>query len=401
VSVLKLRQKLSVAKAKDSYRLLLLALFLTGFATHARVIISGLLLIEIGNTFNIPIGLAGQITSAAAGTAIIVALIMGVLTMKYSPRALLLTGMLIYMVSALGCFLSPTFWTLLVAFSLNGAGGAMVFPMLGTVIGETLPKEERSKGIGLVTTGQPVSFVIGTPLVSYIASTSGWKLTFLAYMLPVVLLSTIVVYIGVPKQDRIHKDASKNTLDGFRGVLRSRSALSCLIGTTFYQASMWTAFSFIISYFRESFSMGSDRASWLLSVLTVMSAIGSLTSGSLVKRIGRQKSSVVASVLLGLSVIIVYNFGSFWVCVLLALAWGYIASYGYVSGDSLTLDQVPEFRGTLMSLNTVSRSVGAMIGAILGGYVLLSLDYGWFGLAMGGIAFFAALIYGVFASDIN
>ena len=77
VSVLKLREKLSVANAKDSYRLLLLALFLTGFATHARVIISGLLLIEIGNTFNIPIGLAGQVTSAAAGTAIIVALIMG------------------------------------------------------------------------------------------------------------------------------------------------------------------------------------------------------------------------------------------------------------------------------------------------------------------------------------
>ena len=385
----------------ESNRLLLSALFVTGFATHARTIISSLLLIEIGDTFNVPVGIAGQVTTAAASIAIIAALIMGALSMRYSPRTLLLTGMSFYTLSAIGCYIAPSFSILLIAFALSGAGGAMVIPMLGTIIGETLPKEDRSKGLGLILAGQPVSFVVGTPLVSYIAARADWRLAFLGYMLPVVILSAIIIYYGVPKTQIQQKEQSIDTMAGFRGVLSSRSAVGCLIGTTLYQASMWTAFSFIISFFRESFMMSADRASWLLSALTVMCAIGSVTSGSVVKRFGRQRSAVIGSILLGVMVIVIYNLNILWVSIGGLLIWGYIIAFGYVSGDSLTLDQVPDYRGTLMSLNAVSRSAGAMIGTLIGGYVLLNFNYSWFGLVMGLFGISASLVYGLIVTEMN
>jgi predicted MFS family arabinose efflux permease len=103
--------------------------------------------------------------------------------------------------------------------------------------------------------------------------------------------------------------------------------------------------------------------------------------------------------MLGVMAILVYNVGSMWGSIGLALVWCYLASFGYVSGDRLTIDQVPDYRGTLMSLNTVSRSIGAMIGAMIGGYALLNSNYGWFGLVLGVMGIIASLIYGLLSKE--
>ena len=75
------------------------------------------------------------------------------------------------------------------------------------------------------------------------------------------------------------------------------------------------------------------------------------------------------------------------------MPWAYVAGAGFVSGDTLTLDQVPEYRGTLMSLNVVARNLGMTIGAFVGGGLLLLVGYGVFGLIMGLLGVAAALIY--------
>jgi predicted MFS family arabinose efflux permease len=90
-----------------------------------------------------------------------------------------------------------------------------------------------------------------------------------------------------------------------------------------------------------------------------------------------------------------YNSGILALSVITFLPFAYLAGAGYVAGDSLTLEQVPEYRGTLMSLNAVARSTGATVGAMLGGALLLIYGYGVFGLVMGALGLAAALIYRV------
>jgi predicted MFS family arabinose efflux permease len=68
-----------------------------------------------------------------------------------------------------------------------------------------------------------------------------------------------------------------------------------------------------------------------------------------------------------------------WISIGFVFIWSYVAASGYVSGDTLTLDQVPEYRGTLMSLNILARNLGATIGGLLGGSLLLFSNYTVFG----------------------
>ena len=59
----------------------------------------------------------------------------------------------------------------------------------------------------------------------------------------------------------------------------------------------------------------------------------------------------------------------------------------------LAVEQVPEFRGSMMSLNSASGNLGMALGTSIGGVVLLRYDYGLVGLVLGVIGLLATAIY--------
>jgi MFS transporter, DHA1 family, inner membrane transport protein len=386
-------------KRERGHNLILLALFVTGFATQAAVIIVSMLMIEIGQTFSLPIGIIGQLITASAIAAVIFALMTGVLTMRYSSRTLLLGGISLYLLTAIGCYLAPNFSIMMLAFALSGLATAIAYPMLGTIIGEVIPSSERSRALGIITAGQPASLILGSPTVVYIASQWGWRNSYLLFMLPIILLSFAIVFIGVPSTPKKADDSRSSSLSGFRGVLKNKSARACLLGALIFQASMYTSFTFAISFLRMTYDVSPSLSSLLMSLVACGSALGSLTVASFVRKIGGRRASVCLSLAMGVFVLVLYSSGLWWFSVGVLVPWAYVAGAGFVSGDTLTLDQVPEYRGTLMSLNVVARNLGMTIGAFVGGGLLLLVGYGGFGLIMGLLGVAAALIYQFFTRE--
>jgi predicted MFS family arabinose efflux permease len=66
--------------------------------------------------------------------------------------------------------------------------------------------------------------------------------------------------------------------------------------------------------------------------------------------------------------------------------------------SSLALEQVPEFRGSMMSLSQLSQSVAGALGSGLGGLLLVAFDYGHVGF-LGFSAIIASLLFHVFTID--
>ena len=67
--------------------------------------------------------------------------------------------------------------------------------------------------------------------------------------------------------------------------------------------------------------------------------------------------------------------------------------YEYIATNSLTLEQVPIYRGSMMSLNSGSWNIGVSLGAGFGGLVLLLWNYQVLGLILGIMLISASLIY--------
>jgi predicted MFS family arabinose efflux permease len=68
------------------------------------------------------------------------------------------------------------------------------------------------------------------------------------------------------------------------------------------------------------------------------------------------------------------------------------------SGQTLNLEQVPEYRGTMMSLTEALGSTGSALGAALGGLVILNYGYEPLGL-LGIFGITASIIFFMFTSE--
>jgi len=376
-------------------RLFLPSLAFSYFASGPLGVLVALLLIDIGNTFNVPVGVMGQINTPYSIVAVIFALLMGILSVRFEHKSLLLTGLLFIGISALGCLLAPDFNMMLVSYSLSGIGWAMVSPMTIALIGDHVPIEKRTNTVGLVIAAGALSYLIGAPITASVAGLGGWRLPLIGFVIPIILASLLLAFFGLPSASSSHKPAvnGKTYLRSFKVVLSNRSATACLIGDVLRSAAFIVILIFVTSFFRQRFLVSTDFASIVILGAASCYAFGSLVSGQLVNRLGRKPSTVLTALLASVFTISYAYVPNLW----LSLALSFVASwfFGMVASASscLALEQIPKFRGTMMSVDTAAISLGSALGTVVGGLALLSFDYEGLGMALGVMGVAAALIF--------
>jgi predicted MFS family arabinose efflux permease len=117
-----------------------------------------------------------------------------------------------------------------------------------------------------------------------------------------------------------------------------------------------------------------------------------LFGGRVVSRVGRKPLTVIASLLYGVLILSFLNIPSPVLSITLWLMAAFVGSLRFQSFNSLVLEQVPRYRGTMMSLSQLSWDISWAIGNALAGIILIGYGYqhlGFFGifLIIGGILF--------------
>ncbi|MDH7563859.1 MAG: MFS transporter [Candidatus Bathyarchaeota archaeon] len=131
-------------KGTASSRFFVFSLGVSNFAISAMPLLVSLLLVDIGNTFGTDVGVTSQMNTAHSVAAVIFALLISALSMRFSYRFLLVVGLVLSSVSALGCFLALDFPTMLALYALSGAGYVMVYSMSLALVGKHLALERRA-----------------------------------------------------------------------------------------------------------------------------------------------------------------------------------------------------------------------------------------------------------------
>jgi predicted MFS family arabinose efflux permease len=271
--------------------------------------------------------------------------------------------------------------------------------MSTTIIGEILPAQKRAGAIGIVVAGMSISYLVGALVVGYLSGSSGWRSTYLLYAIPISILSLIMVAIGIPSKQVDSRILSGSYFDGFKAVLTNISADSCLICYVLSSAAWQYSLAYSISFVRQRFLLTRSSASIFMLGTSLVFTIGSVASGRIINRYGRKFTTVISTFLLGVLTIIgpfLYNFGVYSVLALVCCVFGGIMFTGI---RSLTLEQVPRFRGTIMSLNYASMQLGYALGAGIGGFALVFFDYQGAGLALGGMGVIGALLLYLYAIE--
>lgn len=365
------------------------------FAIGPLGVLTGLLLIDIALTFEVSVGVMGQISTPYYVVAVVFSLFMGVLSVRFRHKSLLMAGLLSVSFSALGCFLASDFNLMLVSYSLSGVGTAMVTPMVITLIGECLPLEKRTNAIGWIVASGALPYLIGAPVVGFMADLGGWRFTLLGFVLPVSLASLLLAFVGLPFASRSHHPemSERAYVGSFKGVLSNRSAVACLAGNVLRSIAFMVILLYGISFFREWFLVSTGFASLVMLGASSFYTLGGLVCGRFVSRFGRKPSTVSTALVGGIFVISFVYLPSLWLSLALFFLAAWFFGMGTSASSSLTLEQVPKFRGTMMSITSAAQSLGSAFGAALGGSMLVLYDYRIMGSVLGALGVVAAVVF--------
>lgn len=170
-------------------RRFLFALIIAVFATVIIDVLTPLLLTYIAETFSVSVAVASQVNSASIFAGVIIALLMGALSVRFKHKILLMIGVLCIIVCSVGSFLAPNFFSLMIFYPLNGVGSAIVSAMSLAMVGEFYALEKRGKAIGLITATGYFAFIIALPITNFIANMAGWRFVLLWFVLPFSVVS--------------------------------------------------------------------------------------------------------------------------------------------------------------------------------------------------------------------
>lgn len=378
---------------KEENRRILATLILGVSSIDTPSLIVGMSLIEIATAFGVSIGLAGQIRSFSSSIAIVVSLLVAALSVRYSYKSLLLAGLLINISSAVLCAVAPSFTILVICFSAIGIVTSLVSPMVFTYIGEIYPVEERSNIVGTVASLRTVIYLVMVQLIGLIVSRLGWRYTFLILAAPMTLLAIILVYRGMPVM-RSSASGDTSLLEGYGNVLKSRSALSCLLGNLL-AGGAWAGgiVSYSMTYLRDDFGLSISKASSIFSGLVIGVLIGNYIGGRLASRIGTKRLVVVSVALNGIFTVAYMSISNVAAMIVFCGLTSLVAGFVLTCANTLMIGQLPEYRGTVTSLNSAGTQLGIVFGSALGGILLTLASWRIVGVAYGVMMVAAALIY--------
>lgn len=395
------KNPISTEEKRSPGKLILASLVFSRFATQPPSILTGLLLIDIGLTFECPVGVMGQIRTAAYVAGVVFALLMGAFSVRFSHKSLLVMGLLFLSISALGSGFASNFVMMLVFYSISGLGIAMATPMGLTLVGEHFPLDKRPGAIAWIMTGAAVSYFICAPAIGFIAGFGGWRLAFLGFVLPICVLALLLATKGLRATSRRQDPAmsSRSYFEGFKRVFSNRSADACLVGTALSFAAWQALLLYSSSFNRQRFLVSTGSASVLLMGAAACFTAGNLVSGRLVKRFGRKLFTVLTAFFTGIFVISYTNVPSLWLSVALGFLGSLFSGMRFTASNSLTLEQVPGYRGTMMSVSTASDLGGAALGAGVGGLALLLFGYEGMAISLGVMGIASAIVFQLLAID--
>jgi DHA1 family inner membrane transport protein len=381
-------------------RLLIPSLFVSQLSTRPAGILMGFILMELAQTFGTTVGIAGQIVTAASLAGMIVSPFLAALSIKYKPRTLLLAGISLITVSALGCSFAFNYASTLVFYSLSGLGAAMVTPMIMTIIGENIPEERRAGTIGLIIASTPILSTLMGLTITWIVS-RGWQTAYLLFVFPITTACLVLAVLGLRRtvDAEQRQDASRSITGGFKEILRNRSALACLLGTLLTQTAWASVMWYIVSFYRQHWGLPTELVGVIWSANTFVYVIGSMLCGRVVPRIGRKRLTGLTVLIVGVLMIIYPNAPNYYVSIISHLTIAFMLAFWTSSSNDLALAQVPEYSGAMMSLNTGSNRLGSAMGSALGGLVLTLGGYSLLGIASGLVGIMAFLVIFLFAKD--
>ncbi len=357
---------------------MLLGILSAVFAVNIIDVFVPLLLPEIASTYNITRSAAATLTAYSSLAGVITGFALSALSIKVRYKILLVLGVISTPISVLGVYLAPSFLMAQLFYAFNGVGSVIVASMTPALIADVYPLSKKATRITWGASTAYIALLIANPITGFLASSgtiSSWRNALLWFLLPATMICLALVILLVPSKTSLTQYSSKKQpfLNGYREILSNRSAVACL--TNNLLGSIWLASAVFAPVFYADIFLLTPASRGIIGMIIISVLVaGLLIGGFLVNPIGRKRlmitSAFTAVTVSVLSFVVTIFIPNLYLTVGIRAIGAFLGGFVFAASPNLSVEQVPRFRGTMMSLGQGLSGIGQAAGVFIGGAVL-------------------------------
>ncbi len=167
---------------------------------------------------------------------------MGPLSLRFSRKAVIIAGAIVWSVATLLTAVTHNFSELLIRHTLVGIGEASFVILSPTFVADMFPEDKRGRVMGVFYLAIPVGTALGYLLGGIIGPKYGWRAPFYLGAAPGVLLAFLLLFIPEPQLGQFDApEKEQTTPKGLKGWVRAVEGLThnpAFLTATFGMAMM-------------------------------------------------------------------------------------------------------------------------------------------------------------------
>jgi len=275
-------------------RLAIAALALAAFALNLNTNVLGALLPFVQVDLALVAGDDKYLIAAVALGSALGALGAGPLSDRYGRRAMLVAGLLVFVVASLGHLLTSAFWPFCMLRALSGIAVGLAYASASALVAEVAPYGRRGAAMGWFTAGMFLAIPVGMPLSVWLATAGVWPAIF-GVQAAVGALGCWWALRAVPARPAAPGDTRRGF--GF-DVLAHGSVRAGLFATMLHVGSFFTTVQLATTWLDETGRVPKEDQMLLWVGLGATSVLGSALLGRFSDRIGKRNYVLASSVVL-------------------------------------------------------------------------------------------------------
>ncbi len=287
--------------------------------------------------------------------------VFGLLSDRYGRRNIMIASFFLQAISGVGMALSQQWWSVIPLF-LSGLAMAAFVPAQQAYISDRVIYQKRGRAMGSVEFAWSSSAIIALPLMGWMIEAYGWRTPFV-FIAVLSLCGAAIVwrYLPAATERQAHESL---TWRGIRKIVGKRNVMASMGVSFLLFAAAASFFTFWSIWMSEDFGMGATKLGLVGTGIGVAELIGVILSSAFIDRIGKKRGSGLAFLLLvGATILLLFSGGSLNTALAALCISGLLYQFTIVSLLPLYSEQLPEARGTVLSLVFLGIAVGAAIGS--------------------------------------
>ncbi|MFD2210451.1 MFS transporter [Virgibacillus halophilus] len=358
-------------KLQSSRNVVLLVFMVATFAIGMTEYVVTGLLTQFAKDFHVAISTTGLLLSVYAISVAVFGPIFRILTIKISPKPLLISFMGLFAVSNAIAAMAPNFGVLMAARLCSAMMHAPFFGLCMSTAVAISPPYKKTSAIAAVQGGLTIAVMIGVPFGSYLGGIFVWRYVFwFIVLLGLIALAGIIFLTPNPQP------AEAPNLRKELGIFKNKNVLLILAIIVFGYSGVFTAYTFIEPMLRHFAGFGIAGVTGAFLCFGIGAVIGNFISGSIQPHVLTERLIAVLTILA--IVLASFTFLIQWTA--LAFAMSFLFGLGTFGTSPLLNSKIiiggreaPSLSGTIAaSIFNLANSIGATLGSFL---LSSGLDY--------------------------